>query len=392
MNNFLHDDPFDLQARLAAVSKRDAWRRRERRDGPVNPHVSVEGQALLSFVSNDYLGLAGDTRLVEAWTRGAQIYGVGAAASHLLGGHTPAHEALEDSLADWVGAERALLFSTGYMANLAVVTALAGRGWTVFENRRNHASLIDAVTLSRSRRVRYRDTGDLETRLAAHQAGHGFIVTDGVFSMDGDVAPVADLARYAQAHHLGLIVDDAHALGVIGPAGAGTLAEAHLSPRGGIALVGTLGKALGVLGAFVAGTADLIEALIQTARPYVYTTAVPPALALATAEAVRIARAEEFRRARLTEHIAFFRAQAAALGLRLEPSRTAIQPLIIGSNRATMDAAQRLRRAGLLVGAVRPPTVPAGQGRLRITLSAAHQIADIERLLAALAQLPVVSA
>ncbi|MDA8391028.1 MAG: 8-amino-7-oxononanoate synthase [Gammaproteobacteria bacterium] len=388
MTNPLYDDPFDLHTRLCDVRQRDAWRRRARRDGPVSPHVCVEGKPLVSFISNDYLGLAGDARLVEAWIQGAHTYGIGAGASHLLGGHTPAHEALEESLADWVGAQRALLFSTGYMANLAVVTALSGRGFTVYENRRNHASLIDAVTLAHARRVRYRDSGDLERRLAARLPGRGLIVTDGVFSMDGDVAPVALLARLAHAQNLGLIVDDAHALGVIGPAGAGTLAAAHLSPCAGIALVGTLGKALGVLGAFVAGTADLIETLIQTARPYVYTTAVPPALALATAAAVRIAREEEFRRTRLRQHIAFFRSEAARLGLRLVPSDTAIQPLLIGGNRATMAAAEQLRQAGLLVGAVRPPTVPAGQGRLRITLSAAHETADIERLLEGLAALP----
>lgn len=391
MTNPLHDDPFDLHALLADVRKRDAWRRRECREGPAGVHARVSGQSFVSFVSNDYLGLAGDPRLAAAWAEGAQTYGVGAAASHLLGGHTDAHESLERRLAQWVGAERALLFSTGYMANLAVVTALARRGAVIFENRRNHASLIDAVTLSRAQRVRYRDEAGLRARLVP-RPGRGLIVTDGVFSMDGDVAPVATLAGLARDTGLGLIVDDAHALGVLGPGGAGTLAAAGLVPGQGVALVGTLGKALGVFGAFVAGTTDLIEVLIQTARPYVYTTAVPPALALATATAVAIARAEEFRRARLAAHIMFFRDGAARLGLRLLPSATAIQPLIVGTNAAAMDAARQLRRAGLLVGAVRPPTVPSGEARLRITLSAAHETADIARLLDVLAALPVAGA
>ncbi len=384
MTHSPYDDPFDLQPRLAEVRRRDAWRRRERRYGPVGPYAEVDGERLLSFVSNDYLGLAGDARVREAWVRGAGAYGVGAAASHLLGGHTPAHDALERVLAEWVGAERALLFSTGYMANLAVVTALAGRDWTIFENRRNHASLVDAVTLSRARRVRYRDLAALRACLPERRPGRGLIVTDGVFSMDGDVAPVAELAAIAKAEGLGLVVDDAHALGVVGGGGAGTLAAAGLVPGGGIALVGTLGKALGVLGAFVAGSADLIETLIQTARPYVYTTALPPALALAIEAAVDIARSEEFRRTRLARNIQILRAGAARSGLRLTASETAIQPLILGSNEAAVEAARHLRRAGILVGAVRPPTVPAGQARLRITLSSAHEEDHIRRLLDAL--------
>ena len=382
-------DPFTstLERTFARLRDQGLWRRRERRQSPQGPSVQVDGQTLLSFASNDYLGLANDPRLVEALCQGARRYGVGAGASHLLGGHSEAHHELEEALAAFVGTPRALIFSTGYMANLALVTTLCPRHGRVFEDRRNHASLIDAARLAQADRHRYRDVASLERALAAAAPG-GLVASDGVFSMDGDTADVPGLLALAQAHGAGLVLDDAHAFGVVGPQGRGTPAAAGLGHDPALVHMGTLGKAFGVFGAFVAASRDVIEALIQTARPYIYTTALPPAVAACASTSLAIAIAEDDRRVELNERIHQFRAGATQLGLRILPSSTPIQPVILGDAARALDVSARLREQGFYVPAVRPPTVPVGTARLRITLSAAHTRADVERLLGVLSALP----
>lgn len=356
------------------------------------PWQIVDGRRCIGFSSNDYLGLARDPRIAEVLGRAAGIWGTGAGAAHLAGGHTREHEALEETLADWMGRPRALLFSTGYMANLGALTALVRRTDLVLEDRLNHASLIDAARLTgaRVRRYAHGDPAALRRRLDAAGESRTFVVTDGVFSMDGDIAPLAEMAALCDEHNACLIVDDAHGLGVTGADGRG--ATAGLTPEQVPVLVGTLGKALGGFGAFVAGSAPLVETLIQRARSWIYTTAPPPAVAAAVREAVNIARAEDWRRQRLLEHIGRFRAAAVSLGLNLTSSNTPIQPVILGSAHAAVAASEALFEAGLWVPAIRPPTVPEGTARLRVSLSAAHSETDVERLLDALSGLDTVTA
>ena len=376
---------WDLQAGLERRRAAGLYRERRVTDGPQGPEMLVDGRRLLTFCSNDYLGLAGDRRIAEAMHRAIDHYGVGAGAAHLVNGHSHAHQALEEELADFADRERALLFSTGYMANLGVISALVGRRDTVFEDRLNHASLIDGALLSRARLQRYPhcDPDRLGQMLGAAQ-GHRLVVTDGVFSMDGDVAPLPALAEQADRHSALLMVDDAHGFGVSGPDGRGSVAAAGLAADQVPVLVGTLGKALGTAGAFVAGDRALIETLVQHARPYVYTTAMPPALAEATRAGLRICRAEDWRRERLGGLIARFRAGAMRLGLQLMPSTTPIQPLLVGDAALATRWSQALQRQGILVTAIRPPTVPQGSARLRITLSAAHTNPQLDALLAVL--------
>jgi len=374
-----------------ALEKRQAeglYRSRRVIEGPQGPELIVDGRRMLAFCSNDYLGLAADPRLVEAMQRGVARYGVGSGAAHLISGHSRAHHALEDELAEFTGRERALLFSTGYMANLGVISALLGRGDHVFEDRLNHASLIDGGLLARAAFRRY--PHGAAAALAGQLAGVGgrrLVVTDGVFSMDGDVAPLAVLADLCAQHHAWLMVDDAHGIGVLGPQGRGSVAAAGLGEDEVPILMGTLGKALGTAGAFVAGSSALIETLIQFARPYIYTTAMPPAIAEATREALRIAAAEEWRRERLQGLIQRFRHGAHKIGLTLMDSQTPIQPVLLGSSNQASHWSEALQREGILVGAIRPPTVPEGTARLRITLSAAHSPAQVEALLAVLAEI-----
>lgn len=378
-----------IQTALQRLRDQYLYRRRRLLESPQGVQVRIDGETLLSFCSNDYLGLANDARLVAALCEGAQRYGAGSGASHLVTGHGTAHHALEDELAAFVGAERALLFSTGYMANLGVVSALLGRHATVFEDKLNHASLIDAARLSAASVQRYphADLARLEKLLAETQ-GEKIILTDGVFSMDGDVADVARLSELARQHDAWLLVDDAHGIGVLGASGRGTLELQACRAQAPLILLGTLGKAFGTFGAFIAGDADLIEYLIQHARTYIYTTALPPAVAEATRASLRIVQTENWRREVLTQRIAQFRAGAAQLGLRLLESTTPIQALILGEAAAALAASEVLRTQGLLVAAIRPPTVPVGSARLRITFSAAHMPEHVERLLAALAALP----
>ena len=378
----------DVASQLSAIEAAGLYRRRLVTETPQSVWIQIGSERLLSFCSNDYLGLANHPQVVAALQAGAARYGAGAGASHLITGHSRAHHALETDLADFVGSERTLLFSTGYMANLGVVTALAQRHTPIFEDRLNHASLIDAARLARARSRRYphADTARLQRMLAAAPDG-ALIVTDAVFSMDGDVAPLPALHAMAQQHAVWLLADDAHGIGVLGPTGRGSFEQAGIKLGGRTILVGTLGKALGTFGAFVAGDAELIEFLIQRARTYTYTTALPPAIAEATRASLRIVRAEPWRRTHLAALVAHFRAGAAQLGLTLAASDTPIQPLIVGDASAAVSAAATLRAAGILVPAIRPPTVPRGAARLRITLSAAHETADVDRLLNALAEL-----
>ncbi len=358
------------------------------------PWLESGSQRLLSFCSNDYLGLAQHPQLIGALTRAAREEGVGSTSAHLICGHRTAHAELEEALAAWTGRERALLFSTGYLANLGVLQALLASGAPgsspgqalCVQDKLNHACLLDGARLGGAELKRYphADVSAAARQLAAHPAAAALLATDGVFSMDGDVAPLCELAQLCARERATFMVDDAHGLGVFGEHGAGSLSAANLSQHDVPLLMATLGKALGCSGAFVAGPAALIEGLIQFARPYIYTTAMPPALAAAALEAVQLAQSGGWRREKLAALIARFRRGAAELGLPLAASASAIQPLLLGSAEAALAAAQALERQGLLVTAIRPPTVPAGQARLRITLSAAHEEAHVDRLLGAL--------
>ena len=378
-----------LRGELARLEQADLYRRRRvcSWDAALAPaELRVDGRRMLAFCSNDYLGLARDRRLGEAMARAASRWGAGSGAAHLVTGHTTEHHSLEEELAAFTGFERALLFATGYMANLGLLGALAGRGDLVAEDRLNHASLIDAARLSgaRARRYAHADPAAAARRLG-EAAARKFIVTDGVFSMDGDAAPLAELARVAAESGAGLLVDDAHGLGVAGADGRGSLAAAGLPVTAVTAMVGTLGKAFGTFGAFVAGSEEVVETLVQRARSYIYTTAPPPAVAAATRAALRLAREEPWRRTHVLSLARRFRAGARGLGLRLTPSASPIQPLLAGEAQAALAAADALFEAGIWVTPIRPPTVPAGSARLRITFSAAHREADVDRLLDALA-------
>ncbi|TVQ91953.1 MAG: 8-amino-7-oxononanoate synthase [Chromatiaceae bacterium] len=381
----------DLAAELARLRAQHLYRGRRRLDGPQQVRPLIGGRRLLAFCSNDYLGLASHPTVIAALREGAARWGVGSGAAHLVSGHGLAHERLEQALAAFVGRERALLFSTGYMANLGAIVALAGRGDLILADRLNHASLTDGARLSgaRLRRYAHGDCAQLQRLAATAAPGCTLLIsTDGVFSMDGDLAPLPALVAAASARGGWLLVDDAHGLGVIGPGGRGTLAHYGLGAAEVPILIGTLGKAFGTFGAFVAGSNDLIEYLVQRARSYIYTTALPPALAHATLAALELAGCEDWRRDRLQALVARFQAGAAALGLPLIASPTPIQPLLCGDAATALAWSRALEAAGILVTAIRPPTVPAGSARLRITFSAAHDEADVDRLLEALARLP----
>ncbi len=379
----------DIAAELARLRRDHLHRSRKVVEGPAGAHVEIDGRRLVNFCSNDYLGLANDPRVAEALARGARRWGCGSGASHLVSGHSTAHHALEEELADFTNRPRALLFSTGYMANLGVIDALCDRTSLILEDRLNHASLLDGARLAQARLRRYpHNDGDaLERLLERHRRDFTLVVSDGVFSMDGDLADLPRLSGACRRHGAWLLVDDAHGLGVIGPGGRGTLAHFGLDHDHCPLLVGTLGKAFGTFGAFVAGDEALIDYLIQKARTYIYTTALPPAVAEATRAALHIVREEEWRRERLRRLIARFRQGARALGLELADSTTPIQPLIVGENARALALSEALNRRGFLIGAIRPPTVPAGTARLRITLSAAHEEEDVERLLETLEEL-----
>jgi len=356
------------------------------------PVLAIDGRRVLNFCSNDYLGLATHPALAAAMAQCAHTQGAGAGASHLVSGHGPEHEVLEHELAEFTGRERALLFSTGYMANLGVAVALADRDDLVLGDRLNHASLLDAALLARSRRQLRYPHGDADTArraLAAHAAAApdagAVLLTDGVFSMDGDLAPLPALAAAARAYGAWLVVDDAHGLGVLGAGGRGSLEHFGLGADDVPVLVGTLGKAFGSFGAFVAGSAELIDWLVQRARTYIYTTALPQPVAAATRAALRLIQGETWRRDRLLALVQRFRAAARSRGLPLLDSQTPIQPVMFGDSAAALAASARLRDAGFWVGAIRPPTVPTGTARLRVTLCATHRDTDVDALVDALA-------
>lgn len=378
---------FDLNARLAARRAEHLYRQRPLLQSPQGPEVVVDGKPLLAFCNNDYMGLANHPDVVAAWKAGAERWGVGGGASHLVIGHSTPHHELEEALADLTGRPRALLFSNGYMANLGTVTALVGQGDTVLEDRLNHASLLDAGLLSGARFSRYlhNDPDSLNGRLEK-AVGDTLVVTDGVFSMDGDIADLPALAKVASAKNAWLMVDDAHGFGPLGAKGAGIVEHFGLSMEDVPVLIGTLGKSFGTAGAFVAGSEELIETLIQFARPYIYTTSQPPALACATLKSLELLRSEHWRREHLTALIKQFREGAQALGLTLMDSFTPIQPILIGDSGRVLRLSRMLRERGLMVTAIRPPTVPAGSARLRVTLSAAHSEAQVQLLLDALEQ------
>jgi 8-amino-7-oxononanoate synthase len=383
-----HDPPLIFQRladRLAELERRGLRRRRLVRQGPQGPRIVVDGGELLAFCSNDYLGLARHPRIVEAAIEAASRYGVGEGASHLLSGHSAVHERLEERLAEFMQMPRALLFSTGYQANIGAVTALAGPEDAIFSDALNHASLIDGVRLSRARVVRYphADLGFLSGALAESGASTKLVVTDGVFSMDGDIAPLPGMLDLCEHHDAWLLVDDAHGFGVMGPQGRGSPAHFGLrSPR--IVYVGTLGKAAGVAGAFVAGAAEVVESVLQRARTYIYTTAAPAMLAAAVETSLELIREDEWRRERLRNLIVVLREGLRESERPLAPSDTPIQPLVLGGNSEAVRASTALRERGILVPAIRPPTVPEGTARLRISLSAAHSEDEVLRLAAAL--------
>ena len=375
----------ELRAELAQRESEGLFRRRRLVDGMQQPEMQVDGAQVLSFCSNDYLGLAADPRLIAAMQQSVAVAGAGSGASHLITGHHRLHHALEEALAQFVGLPAALTFSTGYMANLAVVTALVGRHDALFADKLNHASLNDAAVLSRATLHRYahNDLVALEQLLATSEAKRKLVLADAVFSMDGDLAPVPAFLDLCERYDAWLMLDDAHGFGVLGAHGRGVLEHFGVSsPR--IIYMATLGKAAGVAGAFVAGDPEMIEYLLQKSRPYIYTTATPPALAGALLAALPIIEQERARRDQLRSLIA-----ALKNGLRLQrwhlaTSDTPIQPLIVGSNDEVLRVSEYLRKQGILVPAIRPPTVPQGTARLRISLSAAHRHEQVARLIEAL--------
>ena len=376
-----------LQQKLHELDTQHLIRQRRIVSTPHAPSMTVDGRPMVAFCSNDYLGLAADPRVIEALQQGAAIYGAGSGASHLISGHSAAHAALEDKLAEFlspfVPGGRALYFSTGYMANLALISALAGKDAEIFSEALNHASLIDGARLARAKLSVYphRDLQALDDQLTQSRAKDKLVITDAVFSMDGDIAPLTELLALCERHGAWLLVDDAHGFGVLGDQGRGVLEHLALSsPQ--LIYMGTLGKAAGVAGAFVAAHETVIEWLVQRARGYIYTTASPPAVAHALLTSIDIIRSDEGRQRRthLKHLIARLRERLMLKRWQLLPSETAIQPVIIADNAATIAAGQALMAQGFWVGAIRPPTVPAGTARLRITLSAAHSETQVDQL------------
>jgi len=381
--------PFsELTAELDDIAQQGLYRSRRIIESPQGINLEIDGRNVINFCSNDYLGLANHPDVLNAFKTGANRYGVGSGSAHLICGHSAAHHALEEELAAFTGRDRALLFSTGYMANIGVISALLGRGDAVFEDRLNHASLLDGGLLSGARFKRYAhaDAADLSANLEK-ASGNKLIVTDGVFSMDGDFAPLDELAVAAKKQGAWLMVDDAHGLGVIGEYGGGIVEHYGLGQDDVPVLMGTLGKGFGTFGAFVAGSEVLIETLIQKARTYVYTTALPAAVAEATRASLKIVISESWRRDELKKLSERFRLGAEQLGLQVMASSSAIQPILIGDSQRAVDISSALLKAGFLVSAIRPPTVPQGSARLRVTFSALHEEQHVDRLLDALAKI-----
>lgn len=374
-----------IRDQLAALQEQKLLRKRRIVDGPQGPLLKVDGRRYLAFCSNDYLGLANHTALHAAAFAGLEKYGVGASASALISGHTSVLEELEQALAAFVGMPRTLHFSTGYMANMGIIPALVGPGDVVFSDRLNHACLIDGARLSgaKFRIYPHADVARLEEFLVKSNSPRKLIVTDAIFSMDGDIAPLPELLALCEKYDAWMLVDDAHGFGVLGPQGRGSLAHFGIRSQR-ILYMGTLGKAAGVAGAFVAGDALLIEWLLQRARTYVFTTASPPLLASALLAAIKVMQDEDWRHQHLRQLIARLRSGLAALPWPLLPSETAVQALIVEDNQLALDLMEGLRQQGIWVPAIRPPTVPKGTARLRISLSAAHSIEQVDQLVSAL--------
>ena len=372
---------------LKQLKNQHLYRQRKILNGQQHPHTPINGQKILNFCANDYLGLAAHPKVIEALQKGAQKYGAGAGSAHLVNGHQSAHHELEEALAVFCKRPRALLFSTGYMANMGVISALLNHQDMIFQDRLNHASLIDGARLSRAKLQRYphQDMENLKQRLAKAPKGPKIVATDGVFSMDGDIANLKQLTLLCQQYQAWLMVDDAHGFGVLGEYGRGCTANYNIEQVP--ILMGTLGKAFGTFGAFIAGSEDLIETLIQKARCYIYTTAMPGAMAHATLTSLAIAQEETWRREHLQSLIQIFKTEAMALGLPLMPSNTPIQPIMAGSSEQALKWSEQLMNQGILVTAIRPPTVPKNAARLRITFSANHSETDLAQLLSALSQL-----
>ena len=376
-----------LKKDLAAKAANHLYRSRKTVESPQSVEPVVDGKKVLSFCSNDYLGLANHPEVIKGFKQAADKYGVGSGSAHLVSGHSVEHHLLEEELAEFMGTERALLFSTGYMANLGVVSALCDRQSEIYEDKLNHASLLDAALLSRARRIRFPhiDMDNLGQRLTdSNTTNNKFIITDGVFSMDGDLAPLDALVKLAKENNATLMVDDAHGIGVLGEKGKGIVEHFGLDSKQVPIIVGTLGKAFGTAGAFVAGSEDLIETLIQQARSYIFTTAMPAAVAAATRKSLQLLEKETWRREKLQSLISQFRKGAEELGLDLMESMTAIQPVIIGSSEKALVLSEKLLEKNILISAIRPPTVPEGTARLRITFSASHTEEHVHRLLTVL--------
>ncbi len=372
-----------LQTALQQQQQQYLYRQRHCFMSPQGVDVIIDGQRTINFSNSDYLGLANHPHVVQAFCQAANDYGIGSTASPLVCGHTALHHQLEEELAVFVGRDSALLYNSGYMANLAIISTLCQRGDIVFADKLNHASLLDAVLLSRARLQRFAhgNIAQLEQQLAKPRQGNGLLAVESVFSMEGDLAPLAELAALAQRYHVNLVVDDAHGFGVLGEKGAGGAEHFQLDQQQLPILMGTLSKAIGCHGAFVAGSHTLIDTLIQFSRPYRYSSSLPPALAAAALASLQVLRNEPDRRAQLQQRIAYFKKGAAQRPLALLPAPSAIQSLVVGDSQAALSLAAALQQRGFWVVAIRPPSVPVGSARLRITLSVAHHEDHIDRLL-----------
>ncbi len=373
----------DLQPDLQQRKQQGLYRSRKVLQGPQGREIRLNDQRVLNFCSNDYLGLANHPQVKQAFIKGAETYGVGSGAAHLVNGHTAAHHALEEELAEFLGYPRVLLFSTGYMANLGVAQSLYTKHDSIIEDKLNHASLLDAANISNARLLRYlhKDYTNLQAKLSRCKQGEKLLSSDAVFSMDGDEADISQLVKLSQQHNAQLMLDDAHGFGVLGKEGRGSLNHQQINNAEVSVYMATLGKALGTAGAFIAGSEELIETLIQSARCYIYTTAMPAAIAEATRSSLKLLSSENERQQSLINNIKYFKTLASQAKLNTLPSNTAIQPIIIGSAKAAMDSSQHLLQQGLHVAAIRPPTVAKNTSRLRITLRADHREQDIERLI-----------
>ena len=392
----MKNDIKHIRAFLSERKKQKLYRSVKVTETPQAPLMKIAGKEVLNFCSNDYLGLANHPKVVSSFKEGVNKYGVGSGSAHLINGHSMAHQQLEEALADFTGRDRAMLFSNGYMANMGVISALLGKGDSLFQDRLNHASLLDAGLLSNAkmRRYKHNDINHLK-RLYESALGslstndnkepkNSMIATDGVFSMDGDVAPISALAKIAKDRKAWLMVDDAHGFGVLGKQGAGLLEQQNLSQTDVPVLMATLGKACGTSGAFVAGSEELIEYLTQTARTFIYTTAMPSSIASATLTSLKLINEETWRREKLRELIQRFKQGAEQLGIKLMASDTAIQPIMIGSTEKAVMVSESLQERGILVSAIRPPTIPEGTSRLRVTFSANHTLDQVDKLLESL--------